>query len=427
MNRLTIACWALGALGLSASATAAEITKIPSSFEENKPFGMFIDIGYVHGIDFAKISRENHQEGDLVDITELNYQGVEDRITLDLRIGLYKDLELHIGAPYVITAKRSWNYSSGTDASNSTITNNCLRPDGTLLDVNCPKATPGPGAEPLFPVKGESYRGDLGNVTFGLAYGIFTQARDDTKPDWIVGLDYEAPTAVALNPATATSVSGKGKIGDKFHHYTFFTSLSRKFGAIDPYFKVQYTLPIAGPNFYSNCSSGDPNKLSRPQNCGAGWSASETGTRVPHQAGVIFGSEFNAYDDIDARQKFAFDLRMVATYFTEGRWNNELSDAMGKMLYTTDYAEIGGGPGIVWHLSEYFRIDGGATYVYVTDHFLTAETVGKDINGNGSVDVTSDPGELNPTYDFRVDTVGRRFRLSDASRLRLSAMITLAF
>jgi hypothetical protein len=47
--------------------------------------------------------------------------------------------------------------------------------------------------------------------------------------------------------------------------------------------------------------------------------------------------------------------------------------------------------------------------------------------GNGVVDVTSAPEEINPNYDFRVDRVGRRFRIEQQYIFRIQITATLNF
>src|SRR5207253_731987 len=101
------------------------------------------------------------------------------------------------------------------------------------------------------------------------------------------------------------------------------------------------TLGYWGPGWYSNCdhpdtvAPGGGATIGRPENCGTdAWKRIDTGLKPAHRGGIIFGSEFNAYDEPSKHQKVAIDLRGIATYVSEGRYYNEMSDLFRKYLYT---------------------------------------------------------------------------------------------
>lgn len=403
------------AAGLNASEVqAAELTRIASSFEEDDPFSLFLDVGFERTQEKAKITREQHDPANnqLIDATEVHYRGVDSRLNFDAHIGIYRDLEFRIGLPIIFSATESYRYVSGTGDENSTITNNCLQANGELTDPSCPAT--GVGAQPLFPVPGEVYRGGVGNLRMGMSYAFFNQKRDDTKPTWLVSFDYEAPTAALLDPTVPTAKDARGNVGDRFHKYTFGTALSRRIGAADPYFKAWYTVPFRGPGWYSNCDDPDPRRMARPENCNTdNWSRAETGTILPHRGGFAVGTEIIPFDQPEDHQKLAIDVRGIANYVSEGRYYNPLSGALNKMLWTGDYAQVGGHLGIVANAAEYFNIRASGSLLYNTEHFLTDEEIGKDVDGNDRIQLDENPQEINPTFDYRIDTVSRRFRTSE--------------
>lgn len=416
------------AIALPSVAGAAELTRIASSFEEKDPFGMFLDLGYERTQLREKITREHHQDQNVLDVSELRYQGVDSRLNLDLRVGLWEDLEFHYGLPIVFQQDRQWQFAAGTTEGNSTITNNCLQADGQLLDPGCPATLA--GTRPLFSVgdSSNSYRGGLGDMTFGLAYAFFNQRKDPSKPMWLVGVDYTAPTSEGLDPTLPTAADARGKIGDRIHRYKFYTSLSKRLGPADPYFQIHYTLPYRGPGWYSNCDHPDPRVLGRPENCNTDeWPRLDTGIRPPHVGGVVVGTELNAFEDQALFQKLAFDLRGLASYVSEGRYYNELSDPFTKLLYTQDYLQLGGSVGLVAHAAEYLHLKASAALLYNTEHTLTDESIGKDLDGDGNVNVTASPREINPNFDWRADMVSRRFRASEAAVFRLEVSAALSF
>ncbi len=417
------------------SVQAAEVTRVASSFDEKKPFGMFLDVGFERTQDKAKITREWYEPkaGGLTDVSELRYTLYDVRLNLDAHVGLYKDLEFHFGVPIIFQQDRFWNFSAGTNADNTTLYRNCSDAAG----MGC--TTPGDGRNHLFEVgdaqgnPSGSFRGGLGDLTFGLAYAFFSQARDDTKPTWVVSVDYTAPTAAVINPSVLAASDKRGAIGDRIHRYKFSTAISKRIGPADPYFTLHYTLPWVGPGAYSNCDDPSATRMGRPSNCGVAiWDRAETGIHPTHVGGFQFGSEFNLFERAAMHQKIAIDLRAWLTYTSEGRTYNEMSDLLGKLLYSSDYMQVGGHFGIVGHAAEFIHLKAYISWAYNTEHFLTNESIGTDLNkkgevGFGTVDPIGNPSEINPNFDSRVDRVGRRFRISEQMVFRLNVTASFNF
>jgi hypothetical protein len=207
-----------------------------------------------------------------------------------------------------------------------------------------------------------------------------------------------------------------------------YTSLSRRIGVADPYFRMHYSIPVRGPGFYSNCDSRnvEPQNLGRPQNCGLdGWDRRTTGIQVPHTGGVMFGSEFTVYNQ--PTRTVALDVRAIGNYVSEGRYYNELSGVMRKLLQTGDYAQLGGRFGLTARLSDSLTVRGMAMLLQNTDHVLTDEKIGKDMDGNGTVDLTDNPREINPNFDFRTDYVSRRFHATESRVFNFELSATFRF
>jgi hypothetical protein len=418
----------------AASAQAAELTRVASSLEDKDPFGMFMNFTYDRTQDRAKLVREWYQAGTTEDISELRYTMIEQKLGIDLHIGLYKDIELHVGVPIVFGQDRSWGFAGGTTADNTSLYRNCSLANGSLC------STPGFGTGRLFDMDNgqASYRGGLGDVTAGLAFAPFVQAKDDTKPTWVIRFDYTAPTSALLIPqnpvsgANMTSPTNRGGMGDGVHRYKFSTAVSKKLGGVfEPYFGIHYTLPYKSGKQYSNCDDLSNPAMGHPENCNVMvngvqyWSRDQQGVQPQHVGGFVFGSELTLFERADRFQRFAFDIRGYGTYHSEGRLYNEMSDLFGKLMYTSDYAEAGGQAGIVAQAAEFILLRAYARFGYVTEHFLTYENIGQDHDGNGVVDVTTHPDELNPSYDFRTDRVGRRFRMQEESVFEI--MVTVNF
>lgn len=411
-------------------AHGAEITRTASSADPGHPFGFFIDVAYDLLLERGKLTREWYQSGTNLDVDELRYERAKHQLNLDAYVGLYQDLQLHFGLPIVFAENRKWVFAQGTDASNTTIYRNCVTTSGANYAGCMAGAADSNNAQSrLFNVDGAgSYRGGVGNLTFGLSYAFFSQKRDDTKPTWTVSFDYEAPTAQAANPAAPTTAQTRGPVGDRIHKYKFSTAISKRISIVDPYFQLWYALPFRGPGYYSNCDDASPQRQGRPQNCGvSGWDRKATGYQPPHQGGVRFGTEVVVFENLDMHQRVAFDLRGLITYTSEGRYLNQMSDLFGKLLYNQDFMELGGQLGFVAHAAEYVQLSGHVALGYQTEHFLTREEPGADWNGNETIDFTGAPDEINPNYDWRIDHPGRRFRLTESSVFRVYVQATFAF
>lgn len=404
---------------LSAWVSAAELTRVASSFEEGRPFGMFLDFTFDRISDRGTIAREWYG-GNQTDVTELTYKKDETKLGIDVNLGIYRDVEIHVGVPIVFQQDRQWSFAPGTHESNTTLYRNCtLDPQGTAC------GSPGQGEGRLFEPPVESLRAGLGDFTFGIAWNVFVQKKDSSKPTWTLRFDYSAPTASVLNPSVPTSKVSRGNIGEKVHRYNFSTAIAKRLGFFEPYFQLHYTLPWQGPGFYSNCKDASPARLGHPENCDSpDWNRRETGVHPPHTGGVLFGGEVTVLNREDRHQRLTFDLRGFVEYVSEGRYYNEMSDLFGKLLFSSDYGQVGGQLGFVGEAAEFIKISGSASLAYNTEHFLTSEPIGKDLSGDGLVKASE---EYSPNYDLRIDRVGRRFRIEQQYVFRIQVTASFHF
>lgn len=406
MSRLRAAAVAL-TLGTSFVATAADVTRVASSFEDDDPFGLFIDVGLEHSERRTKILREvlpgpANPSGTRQLIPEMRSSLYDTRVNIDVAAGISRDVEFSVGLPIILLRNEYWGYEEGRGSGTSSVY--------------------GRDSDNLFVLPSRAFRNGLGNARFGLAWAVFNQKKDDTKPTWVVRLDYEAPTAKVLDPTEGLRYQGKddtafSNVGDRVHKYTLSTALSRQIGAAEPYFKMAWTLPVRGPGAYSNCQH--PEKLQDPANCGsADWPRSETGIDPSHVVSLMFGSEFQLSEQ--RQRRFKLDVRSLANYVSAGRYYNELSGVLGKLLTTGDYLQVGGQLGLTGEVNQVLSVRGTAMFLYNTDHALTDEKPDGDSNGDGTV-------TANPNYDPRTDSPSRRFYASQSKDLRFNVTATFKF
>lgn len=440
LDRLSrFAPWATGVLlALPGAAFAAEVTRVATAFEADKPFSLNLDVGFERTWRQGRITRESRQASAsgtgtvMAEVVELRYSELTNQLPMRAAFGIFRDLELHLSTSLVFFQQKSWGYDVGVSDASSTIHNNCV-------DKRAPQEKPpfcGPTQDgtpqPIFGVPGKSYRAGLGDFILGFSWAPMNDQKDDTKPRWVLSFDYGIPTASAANPSQATSSASPGAIGEKAHRFNFSTALSKRLGAIDPYVKITYSLPTRAPGFWTNCNT--PEKLAYPESCGDGpWTAKETGIKPQHRGGILFGAEFYPYDDPAKHQRVGFDIQLGGTYVSEGRVENELSDALGKLLYTEEYLTLGGHVGVYARAADFVQLRLNASLYHDTEHFLTNEPVGKDRNnscpsgGKPCIDLDNKAGEISPNYDFRYDTPGRRFRVNQVTVFSVMATGTVNF
>jgi hypothetical protein len=398
MSRLR-AVAAVLTLGMPFVATAADITRVASSFEDDDPFGLFIDANVEYGQHNAKILREvGAAAPDGSAPTPLgnarSYASYETVINVDLAAGISRDVELSFGLPVVLFRNEYWT-----------------PPESNGIDLSG------------VPLREQAFRQGLGNARFGLGWAIFNQKKDDTKPTWVARFNYEAPTAPVLNPSidTSNNKNPATPVGDRVHKYTLSTALSRRIGLAEPYFKVFYTIPVRGPGAYSNCDTRL--NLGTPDSCGQyGWSRKETGIQAPHTVGVVMGTEIQVGGR--AARMLKLDVRAMGNFVSSGRYYNELSGALGKLLTSSEYLQLGGQLGASFLLNDVISVRASGTFLHSTDHVLTAESRGRGATGDGTADSLED---RNPNFNDNWDLSSRRFYASESRELRVNATVVFQF
>jgi hypothetical protein len=459
MGRLRLgAITAFTLAALADPAHAAEITRVASRGEPGNPFDLHLSVRWDRLQQRAQITREvpvgggAGDPGRIVDGDEMRYSRTVNSIVARAAVGITEDLDVHFEWPYVLGDDRSWRFGihggapTGGVPPYSSIELNDVDAQGQL----CADQNPGlAGVQcPLFPVAPTStvyHGGKAGDLKAGVAWGIFNDRKDPTKPFWLVGLDITFPTASLYDPALGRhtdwssphNVPGKpGAFGEKVWKWDFHTTLSRRLGPIDPYVKAHATLMSKSSSTYSNCehaaelstvSATNPVRqmtTAAATNCQDTGAAKDAEAELPWIAGLTFGTELVPYEDEAEQQRVSLDLRVFADYTSSARFYNELTDASGKLHKTEEYLTLGGFLGLYLRASRYVSIQATASLSTKTPHFLTGEALGRngdwpalDPSGNG---LTADPAQMNPNFDWRYDAPGRRFRISEVALFELS-------
>jgi len=223
---------ALAALALAPAARGAEITRVASAADPDDPFDLDITVVYRHATQNGKITRESCDTlpctptSKIIDSAELRFTRTADLPTARVAIGLYHDLELHVELPWVLGDDRQYKYADGVSDANSSIYNEAYDASGL---TGAGSACPGGAPCPIFQVGQTAYHGKaFADMLVGVAWGILSERRDDTKPTWVVGLDVTLPSAGRYDPSTAPGSYDKANpaaVGEKIWRYDVWTAL----------------------------------------------------------------------------------------------------------------------------------------------------------------------------------------------------------
>lgn len=432
-------------------ALAAEITDVADaadmihigSLERDDIWDLYLDDEVEMLLENGKITREpiaraGVDNGCTADdprrcepVDELRYVRNTTAYRLRGQIGIYQDLALTFGWSYVIDQQLKFRFARGVTEATSTVQSS------------------DPAIGTLFRKDFQSHHAGSGNIDLGLKFAPLSDERDDSKPSWVVAVNWSAPwTNDRYDPEVRATESSPGSVGDGVHRLTFSTALSKRLGAfgliaidpnsnrrgfLDPYVELAYVLPI--PQRGRALDALVPSK-------------SNAFKRSPSHVGKLnLGVEVVPLEDLKNNRKIAVDLGLRTAYYSEGRNYSELTDALGRLTYTEQYFYVGGVIAIYAQVAEFLRLKAGVGLGYNTEHFLTNEDVGKDLNGDGQVtlpdgDDTTIDDLINPYYcgndpddvcqgmnstgtQYSFDQVG--FRFKDEEHVLFNAFLSAMF
>jgi hypothetical protein len=322
----------------------AEIVQVADAFDDDDVFDLHLSLGYQHSWRNSKIYRENTilqtglARGGFT-ATNLNVAKSSQTISrLNTRadIGLFRDIALVVRLPVILSDDRELTANGGT------------------LQTTTLQGAPG---EQLFSLPFKSpTRSGIEYLAIGMDLGPMNQARNPTKPTWILGgevrIDVSEPmhacnkNVAALNvmssqvscayphdidrdgiagePAYRDADTGlqldagpsgqrkpgvsRGTTGLAFH-----TFLSRRVKYIEPYggFDVLFEFPTDSSDYNATDLRGS--LVNHP----------------PLRGTMTVGIAVIPWEIRDAFQRLTIDGRFTGSYVSEGRDYNELYDALG--------------------------------------------------------------------------------------------------
>lgn len=416
----------------------------------------------------AKITREWIQdEGGTrtaLDVKELRYTEYVQRLLIDLRVGIYHDLELHLTAPLILQSDSDIRFSAGV-AGRSTIFGS-PNADDPAYSYRYPITT----------VPSERQRAGFGDMTIGLAWSPVVDREDEAYPTLTLKADVIAPTGKTRDPADTAALPGGsgGGVGSGSTTFDLSLGLSKRMRTevptFDPYMVFGVQLTVAGPE--QEARGYDP----------------------PPVARVLVGTEIVVEEEPAEDQRYAIDFSFGVKYFGIGRTYSELSDylpsfnqrlalmnrapgttAPADAITYSDYdnpanyaTRVDGAscgrselsPGVLTGIAgvpcgelnrvdEYVQLESqlalnirpsrwavfrlGTAFGINSDHFLTTERVGTDTDPRSAPEGACDGGcvdrvnaknslgqdERSAYYDPRYDAPGRRLRIEETTNFTI--------
>lgn len=261
---------------------------------------------------------------------EMDFTGQRAQLDVNLRAGIYKDLEFRLNVPYVFSNTRQLTYDNldanperNVDETNSSVDPRTSCDDGSAgrciereaANVFAAGDSPAELVDQLDDFTAYRYfelgeevkhtRSGFAEPSIGLHWAMFNDQRDPTKATMLLGMDYTMP----IVPVARRENSA---IGRGMHELDFTLSSSKQFKWIEPYFGLNYNLPIA--------SARSPIREIDVDNRG------QVFVNPPMSGEITIGSEFIPYENIEKGQRYGIDLRFTFGYVSEGRDYTPLFD-----------------------------------------------------------------------------------------------------
>jgi hypothetical protein len=446
MRRVLSRLLLLSGLLSAPAAHAADITDLASAFDENNPFDFRLRARYDHRWKTAQIKREieglSPTQDRIQTFKDLFYQQQLDVFTLRAEAGLFQDLQIHVELPVVLneTSELSYDQNAGdgcrfgsepnpncVNAMNSTTIRDGILPPGGY-DAQRSGATLGGNRVFNAPVRGATGGGSAGDsfdvFNVGLAWAPVNQARDDTKPTWILQLEGQFSIG-NIKKFDRARPGDNHAVSEGVHRLVAQTAISKRFRYFDPYIAFWYMYPIArDDSLYKDY--GRAQKTKNPQ----------------MQGGTTFGVEMIAYEKPSESYKFGIDLTGRIDAHFNGKGYSEMWEALAssKALdcdpaynlacgpaappnaykgapYTgitaiENYASLQAEISLLGQIGKHAHFRFGFQYRHDGSHVITNDDIGSPLNGASRVSL---PAEFNPAYRAVVDQTGRRYKVDNVN------------
>jgi hypothetical protein len=458
----------------------AQITNVLDAFGETGGIDLHVSLGYQHSWKRATVLREASGEGASSGawLGVGSYSEITSRLNVRSAVGLYRDVQLVLRLPIVLSSARELAGVAGSEAV-----------QGIVL-----AGAPG---EQLFSLPFKSpTRSGVEYLGVGLDVGVLNQYRDATDPTLVLGVEGRFSVSEAMHacgpgavrcadPADIDrdGVSGGGVVevapgrfesleGDGFAGgrkpgigrgttgITLHGSVSRRYRMLEPYAGVQAQFELAN-------SGSDFAATTGPR----------VSARLPVRGSFSAGVELMPWEVVERFQRFSVDARFTGSQVSRGHDYSELFDALGSSpapsLRQPNYAgyrtnpdpgSVGDVPSVAdpdsarvfttgiseveahaslrfnlaarWQAGRYVSFAAGGGYAWTQAHLISQGQpcrAGDSSLAEAGACIRGEPGAWqasgvpDPSFRPAIDAPGRRFKVDDASTFDTWVNATVMF
>jgi hypothetical protein len=432
-----------------------EITTVIDAMDDDDPFDANFILGFEQRWESGNVRRETSlfqpglSTGDFVARTEnvAKYSQSTSLLKMGAQVGIWRDLALSLRLPLIISDNRELQDLDGSSRNPQRLAD----PSGGQL-FNVPFKSPS--------------RSGLDYIGFAADYAILNQARDDTKPSWVIGLEFRAGIGKPLHACTENPGPGAVKCPDPVtpsinrdpgssravNALYAHTEFSRRYGQIEPYSGLSFLAEFAQAT--SEFGANKPN-----------------GALVynpPLVGTILAGIEYIPFERKEMFQRVVLDGHVSGQYVSVGRDYSPLFDALGtsnaaslrtpnassytfaadnatsiqdpasEQVYFNGITEqqahgrftMGGS--VTYQAGEYIKFNAGGSYTWIQSHLITGADACNPITRtdprisgpchsvvNGGVGPQPITGIPNPYHRPVIDLPGHRFAVDDGSIVTL--------
>lgn len=417
------------ASGGHAFANPASDGQPPDPGSKPNSVDLYAEIFYNYELATSTIARERvgagaDPTGRTPLVRDMEFQSFKHTITPRIQVGVFHNTFIYAALPIVITQARELSLVDGLDRpQSSTVYDGLLPADG--FDARDP-GTPTPG-NLMF--RGPNRKG-VDQIHLGLGVSPMNQKDDPSKPTWMLGAEVRLAIGQVMkfDPMSPRANTG---VSQGVQELKLWTSFTRKLGWAAPWFDAWWMTPLTAR---SGSLFDDP---------GFG----STNVNKSMQAGIGFGLELYAVDNVADQTRISIDLGTRAVAHFEGREYTEMwevfafagdSRGTGPLILDANpttmgvqplshpgisnienYLETTGRFGIRAQIGPHVRFGVMADIIWKTDHAISFADAGVDLptcNGRNQPceDDPNDlvnPGtvEVNPLHSSTIDLVGHRY------------------
>lgn len=432
------------------------------SFDDEDLFDLHIGVGFQRTWEIGRLQRQANAATDDMrpglnghgnywnDIA--NYERGLNQLNLALDIGIFRDLAVYARLPVILSDDRALTRVNGDPAEFlGTPTGDPMMPGGPF---------------PLFDVPSGGLRSPTRSgidfITFGLAWSILNQQRDEHLPTWMIMLEGRfnlgdpmraCIQGLACNDRDYTSMMmtpptnlGPG-VGRGMNALRAETRASWRYEVIEPYAGLAFQMEWPGYNSGSFLPQGDLQGYINEQ--------------PPIFGRFTLGMAIIPWEDREAFQRLTIDVRFTGDYLSEGHDYSPLFDALGTstnlhlaalnretecpamgpcdgnnipfygLTDTQSRGRFGTSLFVEMVAARYVRFSAYGGFTYSPSYVITqADACNPNVSGISDTDSrrgTCVSGIINPHHRPAIDLPGQRFRMDDMWTVDIGITATATF